>query len=125
PAVHGLLATMVRAGVGDVVMEVSSHALGLHRVDGVTYTVAGFTNLTSDHLDFHGDLESYFAAKASLFTPARAQRGVVLVDDRWGRRLAEQAEIDVVTLSATGADADWQVRAGDPGPAGTAVTLHG
>lgn len=125
PAVHGLLAEMVRAGVDDVVMEVSSHALSLHRVDGVVYEVAGFTNLTPDHLDFHGDLESYFAAKAALFTPERARRGVVLVDDEWGRRLAREARIDVVTVSTTGAEADWHAVAGDPGTRGTPLTLHG
>ncbi|MGC0251104.1 UDP-N-acetylmuramoyl-L-alanyl-D-glutamate--2,6-diaminopimelate ligase [Pseudactinotalea sp. Z1748] len=123
PALHQLLAQMVRSQVDDVVMEVSSHALELHRVDGVVYEVAGFTNLTQDHLDFHGDMESYFAAKAALFTPGRARRGVVLVDDEWGRRLAARAEIDVVTVSATQAPAHWQISAAAPGPAGTPITL--
>ncbi|HLS25246.1 MAG TPA: UDP-N-acetylmuramoyl-L-alanyl-D-glutamate--2,6-diaminopimelate ligase [Beutenbergiaceae bacterium] len=125
PAVHGLLAEMVRSGVDDVVMEVSSHALSLHRVDGVVYEVAGFTNLTPDHLDFHGDMESYFAAKASLFTPGRARRGVVLVDDAWGQRLAREAQIDVVTVSTSGAAADWRATPGTPNAQGTPITLHG
>src|SRR5699024_7829981 len=62
PGLHALLADMVAAGVDDVVMEVSSHALDLQRVDGVVYEVGGFTNLTQEPLDFHKDMEAYFAA---------------------------------------------------------------
>ena len=62
-------------------MEVSSHALVMGRVDGVVFDVACFTNLGRDHLDFHADVEDYFAAKASLFTPERARLGLVNVDD--------------------------------------------
>ena len=71
-------------------MEVSSHALVMGRVDGVVFDVAVFTNLGRDHLDFHADVEDYFAAKASLFTPERARRGLVNVDDEYGRRLARR-----------------------------------
>ena len=70
-------------------MEVSSHALALGRVDGVRFDVAVFTNLTQDHLDFHRDMEDYFAAKATLFTPERATLAVVNIDDEYGRRLAD------------------------------------
>ena len=73
-------------------MEVSSHALELHRVDGVVYDVALFTNLSQDHLDFHASMEDYFAAKASLFTPARSRAAVVCVDDAWGARLAARGD---------------------------------
>ncbi len=111
---HALLAVMREAGVGTCVMEVSSHALALHRVDGVVYDVALFTNLSQDHLDFHGSMEDYFAAKAQLFTPARARRGVVCVDDEWGRRVAATAGIPVTTLSTTGATADWVAHASGP-----------
>ena len=112
---QALLATMREDGVGTLAMEVSSHALSLHRVDGIVFDVAGFTNLSQDHLDFHGDLQEYFEAKAALFTPAHARRGVVVVDDAWGRRLAEVATIPVATLSVagstdgTGSGADWTV----------------
>lgn len=82
-----MLATMVGAGVTDLTMEVSSHALALGRVDTLRYAVAGFTNLTQDHLDFHPSFEDYFAAKATLFDAKRAERAVVLVDDEWGLRL--------------------------------------
>lgn len=97
---HALLRVMADRHVDDCVMEVSSHALVLHRVDEVVYDVALFTNLSQDHLDFHDGMEDYFAAKASLFTPERARAGVVCVDDEWGRRLAEQATIPVRTVSS-------------------------
>ncbi|MFP5347742.1 MAG: UDP-N-acetylmuramoyl-L-alanyl-D-glutamate--2,6-diaminopimelate ligase [Actinomycetes bacterium] len=112
PDLHALLALMREEGVTACAMEVSSHALALHRVDGVVFDVAGFTNLSQDHLDFHGTMEDYFAAKAQLFTPAHSRRGVVCVDDEWGRRLAGQAEVPVLTLGAaegTSADADWRI----------------
>lgn len=111
---HALLAVMARRGVDDCVMEVSSHALALHRVDGVVYDVAVFTNLSQDHLDFHETMEAYFAAKALLFTPEHSRAGVVCVDDTWGRRLADMAQVPVTTVSSR-ADvaADWHV-GGDP-----------
>ncbi len=98
PDVHALLATMRERGVGVCVMEVSSHALALHRVDGLVYDLALFTNLSQDHLDMHGTMEEYFATKATLFTPARARSGLVCVDDEWGRRLARESRIPVDTL---------------------------
>lgn len=98
PDLHALLAVMREAGVSACAMEVSSHALALHRVDAVRYDVAGFTNLSQDHLDFHPDLEHYYATKAALLTPERAHRGVVCVDDHWGARLAAEADVPVVTF---------------------------
>ena len=83
------LAEFVADGVTDVAMEVSSHALVLHRVDGIVFDVAVFTNLGQDHLDFHGTPEAYFAAKALLFDPARSSAGVVDVDDVHGRLLID------------------------------------
>ena len=107
---HALFAVMKEAGAAAVVMEVSSHALALHRVDGAVFDVALFTNLSQDHLDFHETMEEYFAAKATLFTPARARRGVVCVDDEWGARLAREAEIPVITVgSHLGSSANWVV----------------
>jgi UDP-N-acetylmuramoyl-L-alanyl-D-glutamate--2,6-diaminopimelate ligase len=76
-----------------VAMEVSSHALVQSRVDGIHFDVAVFTNLSHDHLDFHRDMEEYFAAKASLFSPEHAVAGVVSADDDWGRRLLGEARI--------------------------------
>jgi UDP-N-acetylmuramoyl-L-alanyl-D-glutamate--2,6-diaminopimelate ligase len=104
---HALFAVMRSADVDAVAMEVSSHALALGRVDGIVFDVAAFTNLSQDHLDFHADMADYFAAKAMLFAPDRARVGVVCVDDEWGRRLAADATIPIIT-TGRGADADWQ-----------------
>lgn len=82
-----------------VALEVSSHALVQHRVDGYRHDVAVFTNLSQDHLDYHKTMEAYFAAKASLFTPERAARGVVNAGDAYGRRLLESAGIPVEAFS--------------------------
>ena len=84
-----VLAEMEQHGVRAVAMEVSSHALVQHRVDSVSFSAAVFTNLSHEHLDFHGTMEAYFAAKSELFRPGRAARAVVNVSDQWGRRLAD------------------------------------
>src|SRR5947209_7252921 len=107
---QALLALMREREVAAVAMEVSSHALALGRVAGTTYTVAVFTNLAQDLLDFHTDMHDYFEAKARLFTPALASRGVVCVDDEWGQRLARVATVPVTTVGAVTAgraSADW------------------
>jgi UDP-N-acetylmuramoyl-L-alanyl-D-glutamate--2,6-diaminopimelate ligase len=126
PALHALLATMEASGVSAVVMEVSSHALVLGRVGGVRFAAAGFTNLGRDHLDFHGDLEEYFQAKALLFD-GRAATEVVDVDDAAGRRLAGRpGRARPVTVSTEGADADWWAADVAPAPdGGSTFTLHG
>ena len=100
-----LFAEMREAEVSAVAMEVTSHALALHRVEGVSFNVAGFTNLTQDHLDFHKDMEDYFEAKRSLFVAERSERGAVNIDDPYGRRLFESAAIPCVSFG-TSADAD-------------------
>lgn len=89
PAVQGLLAAMRHRGTRACVMEVSSHAVALRRVDHVDFDAAVFTNLTRDHLDFHGDMARYFAAKRRLFEmlPSRAP-SVINIDDSYGVRLA-------------------------------------
>ena len=81
-----------------VAMEVSSHALVQSRVEGIHFDVAVFTNLSHDHLDYHGTMEEYFEAKAILFTPSHALRGVVYADDPWGQRLLERARIPMVAV---------------------------
>jgi len=87
------------AGVAAVAMEVSSHALALHRVDGCRFRVAVFTNLGHDHLDFHGTPERYFEAKARLFTRELSDLGVVNLDDVHGRLLRDAATIPTVGYS--------------------------
>ena len=128
PELHAVLAVMAERGLDTCVMEVSSHALAQHRVDGVVYDVALFTNLSQDHLDFHADMDDYFDAKASLFTPERARQGLVCVDDAWGRRLVERSGIPVTTIG-TAADADWRIHVDGSDPAafrltGPGVDLH-
>lgn len=92
PELQAILATLRDDGRSAVAMEVSSHALALHRADATWFEVAVFTNLSQDHLDFHGTMEEYFEAKALLFQPDRCGRAVVSVDDAWGVRLADRIE---------------------------------
>lgn len=118
PQLHAMFALMVEQGVDAVVMEVSSHALALGRVDGVRFAVGAFTNLSQDHLDFHADFEDYFAAKRKLFepdSPVAARTAVICVDDEWGRRLAAGL-MRPVTVSTT-RSAAWSVTG--------AVSAHG
>jgi UDP-N-acetylmuramoyl-L-alanyl-D-glutamate--2,6-diaminopimelate ligase len=113
PALQALLAAMAERGVDTVVMEVSSHALTLGRVDGIHFAVGGFTNLSRDHLDFHPTMADYFDAKSRLFDPAsplRARHAVVCVDDDAGRAMARRAD-KAVTVSTKGRPADWRAEA--------------
>ena len=87
------LASFLEEGVHAVAMEVSSHALVQHRVDGTWFRVGVFTNLSRDHLDFHQSLNAYFDAKATLFTPDRCAAAVINLDDEWGRKLADRVSI--------------------------------
>jgi UDP-N-acetylmuramoyl-L-alanyl-D-glutamate--2,6-diaminopimelate ligase len=98
PDLHRLLARMRDDGVRAAALEVSSHALDQHRVDGFVFDLAVFTNLSQDHLDFHADMEAYFEAKARLFTPGHARRAVVNADDPSGRRLLEDIAIPATTF---------------------------
>ncbi|WP_330182008.1 UDP-N-acetylmuramoyl-L-alanyl-D-glutamate--2,6-diaminopimelate ligase [Nocardia sp. NBC_01503] len=132
PQLHAMFAVMVEQGVQAVVMEVSSHALALGRVDGVAFAVGAFTNLSQDHLDFHRDFEDYFAAKRRLFVPGDsavvpAAKAVLCVDDEWGTRLAGDVTVaalaagrpELVTVATTpGVQADWVAGAAVPGAAG-------
>jgi UDP-N-acetylmuramoyl-L-alanyl-D-glutamate--2,6-diaminopimelate ligase len=112
-------AEMVAAGDVACAMEVSSHALELHRADAIRWAVAVFTNLSQDHLDFHPTMEDYFLAKRRLFE-AGPRVGIVNVDDAWGARLA--AELDVTTVSVDG-DADLRATDVRPGLEGTDFTV--
>jgi UDP-N-acetylmuramoyl-L-alanyl-D-glutamate--2,6-diaminopimelate ligase len=103
PELQARLAELRDQGQRSVVMEVSSHALALHRVDGTRFDAAVFTNLGRDHLDLHGTVEEYFRAKALLFSPGRAVVGVVNADDAHGRRLLDAAPIEMVPFSVTDA----------------------
>ncbi|MBW3536364.1 MAG: UDP-N-acetylmuramoyl-L-alanyl-D-glutamate--2,6-diaminopimelate ligase [Actinobacteria bacterium] len=90
PELQSTLAAALEAGTSAVAMEVSSIGIAQHRVDGMWFSVGVFTNLTQDHLEFHGDMESYFAAKRALFTEDRVGAAVVNLDDPYGRRLLDE-----------------------------------
>jgi UDP-N-acetylmuramoyl-L-alanyl-D-glutamate--2,6-diaminopimelate ligase len=90
PVLQAQLAAFRAAGTGAVAMEVSSHGLDQHRVDGIVFDVAAFTNLSRDHLDHHRTMDEYFEAKARLFEPKAARVAAINVDDQWGRRLADR-----------------------------------
>ena len=102
------LAAFRDEGATAVAMEVSSHALALHRADATWFAVAVFTNLSQDHLDFHGSMDDYFEAKATLFDPTRAAVAVVNADDTGGRRLLDRARLPTRPFSLQDA-ADLQV----------------
>jgi UDP-N-acetylmuramoyl-L-alanyl-D-glutamate--2,6-diaminopimelate ligase len=111
---------MLDAGDRSCSMEVSSHALELHRVDGVAFACAAFTNLTQDHLDFHPTMEDYYAAKRRLFEGPWP--GAVNIGDEYGRRLAGEARGAVLTYAARGEEADVRPHAVEVGAAG-AISL--
>jgi UDP-N-acetylmuramoyl-L-alanyl-D-glutamate--2,6-diaminopimelate ligase len=105
---HALMALMRQEDVASAVMEVSSHSVSYRRISGLHYAVAGFTNLTQDHLDLHGSMDDYFRAKCGLFDAERTDRAVITLDggpdtpdadgQTWGTRMAAQAGSPVVTL---------------------------
>ncbi|MBF5083390.1 Mur ligase family protein [Quadrisphaera sp. INWT6] len=123
------LAVFRDAGVATAALEVSSHALALHRVDGTRFRAAVFTNLAADHLDLHRDMDGYFEAKARLFEPGRCALAVVSVDDRWGhrlaRRVADDGRVPLVTTSARGQPADWTATRVEATATGTRFRLRG
>ena len=121
PTLQGLLSEMAGAGATDCVMEVSSHALAQHRVDGTRFGVRVFTNLSAEHMDFHADMEEYFEVKSRLFgdlafgtesaegaqgSPATnvLNMNVLNMDDEWGRRLATLCDGRVIGYSTSGAE---------------------
>jgi UDP-N-acetylmuramoyl-L-alanyl-D-glutamate--2,6-diaminopimelate ligase len=99
PELQARLAALRDAGVQAVAMEVSSHALDMHRVDGTWFAAAVFTNLSRDHLDYHGTMEAYFEAKARLFDPAFTDRAVVNTDSPYGRLLLDAAKVSTTGYS--------------------------
>lgn len=104
---------MVEKHVSHLVMEVSSHALDQGRVRGAKYKVAGFSNLTQDHLDYHKSMDKYFLAKAKLFTKDYAEIAVINIDDQYGKKLANQIDIPLVTISRKDPTANWYLAKAD------------
>lgn len=103
PQLHALMALMREEDVDTAVMEVSSHAVSFERIAGLRYAVAGFTNLTQDHLDLHGSMEDYFEAKLGLLDAERTGRAVIVLDGgegpEWGVAMAERSGAPVTTLA--------------------------
>lgn len=107
---HGLLARMVEEDVTAISLEVSAQAVKRNRIDGVQFDVVSFNNLSQDHLDEFGDMETYYQSKLGLFAPEHARRGVVVVDSPYGARLARESRIPVTTLATEyGNEADWHL----------------
>ncbi len=106
-----LLAAAVARDAAAAVVEVSSHALELRRVDGIRFAIGAFTNLSRDHLDFHRTMDAYYEAKASLFVPDRVDQAVICIDDEAGRRIAARGVVPTITVSIEDPAAD--VVAGD------------
>ncbi|GAB3604218.1 Mur ligase family protein [Microbacterium aureliae] len=126
---HALLALMRERGVEAVAVEVSAQALSRHRVDGLVFDVAGFTNLSHDHLDDYADMREYFEAKMPLFRPDRSRRAVISLDSAPGAEVAERCEVPAVTIitpaiaADPAAEADWVVDIVEERQDGTAFTL--
>jgi UDP-N-acetylmuramoyl-L-alanyl-D-glutamate--2,6-diaminopimelate ligase len=123
---HALLARMRESEVRAVAIEVSAQALSSNRVDGITFDVVAFTNLSHDHLDDYAGMEEYFQSKLVFFTPEHGKRGVVSLDSPWGQRVVEGSRIPVTTVSATpDSGAEWIVEILDEQAAYTEFTLTG
>ena len=123
---HALLARMSEAEVRAVAVEVSAQALSRHRVDGLVFDVAAFTNLSHDHLDDYTAMDAYFEAKLELFQPDRSRRGVITVDSDWGRRIVDECRIPVTTISNQAEiPADWHMVVVGENAAYTEFVLEG
>lgn len=123
---HALLARMREKNVTAAGIEVSAQALTQSRVDGLVFDVAGFTNLSHDHLDDYKDMQSYLAAKAELFTKHRAKKAVVCLDSTYGLEIVAKSEIPTATLtSELGVEANWHVAVTAENPTFTSFVLAG
>ena len=109
PELQSIFAIMRERHNLNVVMEVSSHALTLNRVDGTKFSVVAFTNLSHDHLDFHGTMENYYQAKSRLFKFGFSEKAIINIDDAWGKRLFEEAEIEKISISTHDQKANWKI----------------
>ncbi|ADH92403.1 UDP-N-acetylmuramoyl-L-alanyl-D-glutamate--2,6-diaminopimelate ligase [Arcanobacterium haemolyticum] len=119
---QAMLAALVERGGTSLVMEVSSHAIAQGRIESINYSVAGFTNLTQDHLDYHNTLTEYFEAKALLFTEKFSRVGVAITDTPWGEELVKRGNERVAALaSQPDQPAGWRFT----GQADGTLTLRG
>ena len=121
PDLHRMLARMRDRGVDALAIEVSSHALAQSRVDGATFDVAVFTNLTQDHLDYHGSMQDYFQAKARLFEPSHARSATINKDDPWASRLLGDP---LIPTTSFGLDPRADLRAADVTSGADGISFH-
>ena len=122
---QALAATMRERHLRHMVMEVSSHSLDLKRMVGSHFSIAGFTNLSQDHLDYHKDMESYFAAKTKLFTYEYAESGFINIDNSYGARLFAESPINSTSLSRVNRNATWHFTEINPIASGAEFTMRG
>ena len=122
---QALVATMRERHCRNLVMEVSSHAIELERIRGSYFAAVGFTNLSQDHLDFHGTMENYFAAKSKLFTYEYADQAFINIDDAHGQILAEKTELPVQSISRFNESATWHYTRIEEGIAYSDVSIRG
>ncbi len=108
PDLQAVLAEMVENDVETASMEVSSHGIDQMRIEGTSFRIGIFTNLSPEHLDYHGTMEQYYYAKSRLFEANRCGFVIINIDDTWGRRLAHQVQVPRVTFG-TSADADYRI----------------
>lgn len=120
-----IVATMREQHVTHMVMEVSSHALDQSRVSGAHFSLSAFSNLTQDHLDYHGSMESYYAAKAKLFTSEYSDLALVNIDDSYGLRLSQEAGIPIITVSRFNTAANWHYVAAVEVTSGFEISIRG
>jgi UDP-N-acetylmuramoyl-L-alanyl-D-glutamate--2,6-diaminopimelate ligase len=120
---QSIAALMLQNKASHLSMEVSSHALVQGRVIGAHFKVAAFTNLTQDHLDFHGDMESYYLAKAKLFTPQLSDHAIINIDDSYGRRLCSETNGKFSTVSRDDAKANWHYLSYQPTADGYKISI--
>ncbi len=124
-ALQALAATMSERHLRHLVMEVSSHAMVMQRMVGARFAMVGFTNLSQDHLDFHKDMESYFRAKASLFSLEFADQAFVNIDSDFGLRLYNECGIPATSLSRHNPKASWHFTSINSDSTGTSFTARG
>ncbi len=124
PELHRHLRQMYEDHIDSVVMEVSSHGIDQHRIDATTFALSIFTNLTPEHLDYHGTIEQYYSVKAQLFTPDRTALALICVDDAWGRRLASQIRVPSFTFGQH-PSADLRISSVSVTTTGTSLTVSG
>lgn len=125
PELQSIAAVMRERHMRHLVMEVSSHALSMSRVKASHFAIVGFTNLSQDHLDFHLDMESYFQAKAKLFSYEYADLGFINIDNEYGKRLAAQSEIPTISLSRSDSSAQWNFTQVHEVQSGVEISIRG